>query len=423
MVNTRASSFCNINALDLYKYSIFFRNYIQNVADDTLKNGIQLFPFNRRISESILSELKVELKEALFNMVLSYRFNGAGYILVKTKDEYEFLDNPVNNELPIGFLYLDYKCVIDNFDNDYIMYSLTNKQNNVTLSKSIKIHKSRLIIYGNYNYILGSYVPSYTQSFLLNIYLFEKIYKEIEKRISKHNFIFYKDQSLAEIQDALNSVNAQLSVLTQPSQQGNSLSRLFAKFVSNKGGEVDPNLSYAGVKNDITNEIEQLKSKLDNDGMFFSGSESSDMKVIKYELTYLKDCLEVVKAKIGADTKEPLTRSFNEQTKGLGNEGKGDRSNYYDFLKGTQETIEICCNSKLNSNFGLDMRFNSIVILTEMEKIEHDVKMLELVSQYKSLASQIDANNFELLKDNLYYSELFVVSEEDSQEGDKNGNK
>ncbi|ETZ17573.1 hypothetical protein BDCR2A_01516, partial [Borrelia duttonii CR2A] len=50
--------------------------------------------------------------------------------------------------------------------------------------------------------------------------------------------------------------------------------------------------------------------------------------------TFLKDTLELVKAKIGSDTKEPLTRSFNEQTKGLGSDGKRDRSNYYDFLKG-----------------------------------------------------------------------------------------
>ncbi|ETZ17401.1 hypothetical protein BDCR2A_01667, partial [Borrelia duttonii CR2A] len=45
---------------------------------------------------------------------------------------------------------------------------------------------------------------------------------------------------------------------------------------------------------------------------------------MKYELTFLKDTLEIVKAKIGADTKEPLTRSFNEQTKGLDNDGKGE---------------------------------------------------------------------------------------------------
>lgn len=54
-------------------------------------------------------------------------------------------------------------------------------------------------------------------------------------------------------------------------------------------------------------------------------------------ISYLKEALALIKAKIGADTKEPLTRSFNEQAKGFGNDGKGDRSNYYDFLKGVQE--------------------------------------------------------------------------------------
>ncbi|WP_422850108.1 anti-CBASS protein Acb1 family protein, partial [Borreliella afzelii] len=81
------------------------------------------------------------------------------------------------------------------------------------------------------------------------------------------------------------------------------------------------------------------------------------LEVIKYDLSYLKEALALIKAKIGADTKEPLTRSFNEQAKGLGNDGKGDRSNYYDFLKGVQEQVENSCNLKLSKYFGLDMRF------------------------------------------------------------------
>ncbi|QFP42714.1 DUF1073 domain-containing protein, partial (plasmid) [Borrelia miyamotoi] len=73
--------------------------------------------------------------------------------------------------------------------------------------------------------------------------------------------------------------------------------------------------------------------------------------VIKYDMNYLKEALALVKAKIGADTKEPLTRSFNEQVKGLGSDGKGDRSNYYDFLKSVQEKIEVAINSKLNKHY------------------------------------------------------------------------
>ncbi|QFP42445.1 DUF1073 domain-containing protein (plasmid) [Borrelia miyamotoi] len=31
-----------INARELYSYSIFFKNYIENVAEEVLKNGISL---------------------------------------------------------------------------------------------------------------------------------------------------------------------------------------------------------------------------------------------------------------------------------------------------------------------------------------------------------------------------------------------
>ncbi|ACN93424.1 conserved hypothetical protein (plasmid) [Borreliella finlandensis] len=63
---------------------------------------------------------------------------------------------------------------------------------------------------------------------------------------------------------------------------------------------------------------------------------NANLEVIKYDLSYLNEALALIKAKIGDDTKEPLTRSFNEQAKGFGNNGKGDRGNYYDFLKGVQ---------------------------------------------------------------------------------------
>ncbi|QFP42435.1 DUF1073 domain-containing protein (plasmid) [Borrelia miyamotoi] len=55
----------------------------------------------------------------------------------------------------------------------------------------------------------------------------------------------------------------------------------------------------------------------------------------------------LVKAKIGADSKEQLTRSFNDQTNSLGNDSKDDSSNYYDLLKGVQEQIKVSINSKL----------------------------------------------------------------------------
>ncbi len=73
-----------------------------------------------------------------------------------------------------------------------------------------------------------------------------------------------------------------------------------------------------------------------------------------------------------------LTRNFNEQAKGLGNDGKGDRSNYYDFLKGVQEQVENSCNLKLGKYFGLDMKFNSLVMLGEDQKVKRDIKLIEI---------------------------------------------
>ncbi|AHH05776.1 DUF1073 domain-containing protein (plasmid) [Borrelia miyamotoi] len=75
----------------------------------------------------------------------------------------------------------------------------------------------------------------------------------------------------------------------------------------------------------------------------------------------------LVKAKIGGDSKEPLTRSFNEQTKSLGNDGKDDRSNYhYDFLKGVQKQIKVA--NKLVKVFGLKIHFGSLIMLSEAKK-------------------------------------------------------
>ncbi|ETZ17285.1 hypothetical protein BDCR2A_01792, partial [Borrelia duttonii CR2A] len=104
-----------INSYELYKHSIFFRNYINNVAEDVLHNGINLeVLYSTALGgiEDTLDNLKVELKDALLNCIISYRFNGIGYILVKTAGD-DNLDLEINSELPIGFVYLDFGCVRD----------------------------------------------------------------------------------------------------------------------------------------------------------------------------------------------------------------------------------------------------------------------------------------------------------------------
>ncbi|WVN92248.1 DUF1073 domain-containing protein (plasmid) [Borrelia turicatae] len=65
----------NINAKELYKYSIFFRNYISNVAEDLLKNGITLNSIDTSLNvDDALETLKIELKETLLQCLISYRF-------------------------------------------------------------------------------------------------------------------------------------------------------------------------------------------------------------------------------------------------------------------------------------------------------------------------------------------------------------
>ncbi|MCD2375548.1 DUF1073 domain-containing protein, partial [Borreliella burgdorferi] len=154
----------------------------------------------------------------------------------------------------------------------------------------------------------------------------------------------------------------------------------------------------------LAHELSRLKSNLNNEGMFYTATPSASLEVIKYDLSYLKEALALIKAKIGADTKEPLTRSFNEQAKGLGNDGKGDRSNYYDFLKGVQEQVENSCNLKLKKYFGLDMKFNSLIMLSEEQKVERDIKLIELYSKYNQLIQSSSFNNEELaiLKEKLF---------------------
>ncbi len=104
-----------ISPVDVYRYSIFFRNYIESTAEDALKNGINLSLLETsslKESREFLLGLKVELKEALLEAMVSYRFNGAGYILVKPKGEDEDLSKKVNSELPTGFKYLDFQKLL-----------------------------------------------------------------------------------------------------------------------------------------------------------------------------------------------------------------------------------------------------------------------------------------------------------------------
>ncbi|WCB91160.1 anti-CBASS protein Acb1 family protein [Borrelia miyamotoi] len=369
-----------INARDLYKYSIFFRNYIENVAEDVLKNGISLQSTSSSVTSMCeeLDKLKLELKEALMQCIISCRFNGVGYILVKTADQKGDLHLEVNSELPIGFMYLDYSKVQDlGPESSHINYYLKSEAKDISSSgfTTLKIHKSRLIVYSNYDYILGAYSPCYSESFLLDVYLLEKIYQEIEKRIETHNFLFYKDESLSHIKEALSTA----AMSKESKNRGNFFKEFFT---STKSKNENNDTSISNTDDELVSELARLKSNLDNNGIFYSCETDASMEVIKYDMNYLKEALALVKAKIGADTKEPLTRSFNEQVKGLGSDGKGDRSNYYDFLKSVQEKLEVAINSKLVKYFSLKMHFGSLIILGESEKIERDIKLLEMYEKY-----------------------------------------
>nr|WP_041178246.1 hypothetical protein [Borrelia recurrentis] len=62
-----------INSYELYRHSIFFRNYINNVGEDVLHNGINLEIVYRTALggiEDMLDNLKVKLKEALLNCII-----------------------------------------------------------------------------------------------------------------------------------------------------------------------------------------------------------------------------------------------------------------------------------------------------------------------------------------------------------------
>ncbi|APQ15597.1 phage portal protein (plasmid) [Borreliella garinii] len=373
-----------ISPVDVYRYSIFFRNYIESTAEDALKNGINLSLLETstlKESREFLLGLKVELKEALLEAMVSYRFNRAGDILVKPKGEDEDLSKKVNSELPTGFKYLDFQKIINKRESDYIEYlsSLKDLDGVNQKARVIKIDKSRVIIYENYDYVLGSYEPAYTQSLLLNICLLEQIYLEMEKRIRNYNFLFYKDEHLVGLIESLELAKEEISVLVN-----NNKGKIFSSFF--KGQE--PNKSFSALSSascKLSRELSKIKSTLNNDGIFYTASENASLEVIKYDLEFLKDAFDLIKAKIGADTKEPLTRSFNEQVKGLGSSGEGDKSNYYDYLKGVQESVANACNIKLNKYYRLNMKFNDLEVLSYEQRLERDNLLLDVYSKYLEL--------------------------------------
>ncbi|WP_411762981.1 anti-CBASS protein Acb1 family protein [Borreliella bavariensis] len=373
-----------ISPVDVYRYSIFFRNYIESTAEDALKNGINLSLLETstlKESREFLLGLKVELKEALLEAMVSYRFNGAGYILIKLKGEDEDLSKQVNSELPTGFKYLDFQKIINKRESDYIEYLSSSKDLDGVNQKArfIKIDKSRVIIYENYDDVLGSHESAYTQSLLLNICLLEQIYLEMEKRIRNYNFLFYKDEHLVGLIESLELAKEEISVLVN-----NNKGKIFSSFF--KGQE--PNKSFSALSSassKLSRELSKIKSTLNNDGIFYTASENASLEVIKYDLEFLKDAFELIKAKIGADTKEPLTRSFNEQVKGLGSSGKGDKSNYYDYLKGVQESVANACNIKLNKYYRLNMKFNELEVLSYEQRLERDNLLLDVYSKYLEL--------------------------------------
>ncbi|UPA13997.1 anti-CBASS protein Acb1 family protein [Borrelia turicatae] len=382
-----------IDPLKLYRYSLFFRNYIENSAEDALRPGIRLDFLNSSTFDlSDLQPLSLELSEALLEAMISYRFNGAGYILIKPKVLDEDLSKSVKDELPVGFKYLDYNRIIDDHSSDYLEYLQDD-------GTSIILHKSRVIVHENFDYILGEHIPVYTQSLLLSICLLEQIYSEIEKRIGQYNFLFYKDEQLVELMESLQDAKNQIGLNTK----GKGLFSTF--FKSNNG--VNKDLGRVGSEIDLV--FERLKGGLSNEGIFYSADEGASLQVIKYDLAFLKDAFELVKAKIGADSKEPLTRSFNEQVKGLGSDGKGDRANYIDFLHTVQEAVVISVNLKLSKYYRLSMSFNDLVILSDEQKLERDMRLLDLYSKYLEIIKSHSLSDDEvaILKNKLHFDFRF----------------
>ncbi|AMR75930.1 anti-CBASS protein Acb1 family protein [Borrelia hermsii] len=383
----------SIDPLKLYRHSLFFRNYIENSAEDALRSGIKLdFLNSTTLDLNDLQPLSLELKEALLEAMISYRFNGAGYILIKPKVLDEDLSKSVNDELPVGFKYLDYKRIRDNYGSNYLEYLQDD-------GTSIILHKSRVIIYENFDYVLGEHTPVYTQSLLLDICLLEQIYSEIERRIGQYNFLFYKDEQLVELMETLHDAKNQISL----DAKGKGLFSTF--FNSN----LNLNKDLGTVEATLNRMLEKIKDGLSNEGIVYSADENASLQVIKYDLSFLKDAFELVKAKIGADTKEPLTRSFNEQVKGLGSDGKGDRANYIDFLHTVQESVALSVNLKLNKHYRLNMRFNDLAVLSDEQKLSRDIRLLDVYSKYLEIIKthSLSSDEIEILKSKLHFDLRF----------------
>lgn len=95
---------------------------------------------------------------------------------------------------------------------------------------------------------------------MLDIYLSEKIYVEMEKLIENHNFLFYKDEFLVQLQDALSSVTTSLSALTQSSNNDRRrgiLSSFLRKQNSNNHNKDISNLR--NVNDSLAHELSRLK--------------------------------------------------------------------------------------------------------------------------------------------------------------------
>ncbi|WLT67913.1 anti-CBASS protein Acb1 family protein [Borrelia sp. RT1S] len=230
------------NATKLYEYSIFFRNYIESTPEDSLKNGIALnlldeVGIHSKARVGLLKHLKVRLKEALRQAMISHRFYGFGYILIQTNGIDDDLEREVNRDTPTGFVFLEPRQIVDNnpkLDKPYIEYVRNvYKESNGTIgresrSSNIKIHKSRLIVYENYDIILDKFVPVYLQGLLTGFELFEDIYRQISKRINNFNFLHYKDETLVDLMNTLEEIRTEATKLRQGNKSTHFLSYLMA---------------------------------------------------------------------------------------------------------------------------------------------------------------------------------------------------
>ncbi|AYE36997.1 phage portal protein (plasmid) [Borrelia turcica IST7] len=401
------------NASRLYEYSIFFRNYIESTPEDALKNGIALNfldeggQVDSKARILLLKNLKVKLKEALRQAMISHRFYGFGYILIQTNGIDDDLKRGVNKDTPTGFVFLEPRKIVDNnpkLDKPYIEYVRNVYEESGDRrgrDSNIQIHKSRLIMYLNYDIILDKFVPVYSQGLITGFELFEDIYRQISKRIGNFNFLHYKDETLVDLMNTIEEIRVEATKLRQGNKENHFLN--FLNSASNNRLINNRIHSLEHTSEALERELGKLKNKLHNEGIFYTSNENASLEIVKYDLAFLKDAFELVKAKIGADTKEPLTRSFNEQVKGLGSDGKGDRTNYYDYLKGVQEAVEIAVNSKLNTHYNLDMKFNDIEVLNTEERIAQETLFIDAYTKYLNLEAdpRVSAKQAEYIKSNL----------------------